>query len=233
MYSSTLVVLCTLTSVTAAPVVPSPEPPRALEAGDEEMLRAARLPYRGDEVLTFFRTRVAKITDPEEIQPWIAKLGDEDTAERHCMAARATWPDGIVARVNLALLEEDRGTRARLLEEILVDQPEHFAAGSLLAGIRHEQGRLEEALTLADAALPRAARDEDLLDLHLLIGRSLWGLDRRGEAVESLVGFLERQADPRPFAPAVEALGDYRSQLAPGDVDAPLRARLEALLAGD
>jgi HEAT repeat protein len=68
--------------MTAAPVVPSPEPQRALEAGDEEMLRSARLPYQGDEVLTFFRTRIAKITDPEQIQPWIAKLADEDRAVR-------------------------------------------------------------------------------------------------------------------------------------------------------
>lgn len=82
MYSSTLVMLFTLTNVTAAPFLPTPQAPRTLQADDEEMLRAARLPYRGDDVLTFFRTRIAKITDPGQIQPWIDKLADKEEAVR-------------------------------------------------------------------------------------------------------------------------------------------------------
>ncbi len=100
--------------------VPAPEAPRASILGahaavnpapvvtDEQKLRGAGLRVDGPSLVEFFRQRASQATDPEEINPWIKRLVDEDVAVRS-RAARVLLGRGAAALPLLRRAANDLG----------------------------------------------------------------------------------------------------------------------------
>ncbi|HYI47494.1 MAG TPA: sulfotransferase [Allosphingosinicella sp.] len=126
--------------------------------------------------------------------------------------------------VHGALTQGDIPTAAKLAEDALADGIDHVMVLSLVAGLREEEGRLDESLALlvrARAAAPEA------IGIMNAAGLCLHRLGRFEEAVAEYGAALAR--DPR-FAPALANRGSALTALArPGEA----RRDFEAALAVD
>lgn len=89
------------------------------------------------------------------------------------------------------LLEDKHGAEAeRLLQERLLDRPQHTGFAMLLARLQVERGAAEEALATLDASSPFAAARADFLAFHAAL---LQRASRHAEAAERYRAALQLQ----------------------------------------
>jgi tetratricopeptide (TPR) repeat protein len=134
----------------------------------------------------------------------LGRLAEAEEHARLALAAHPSFAHGLLAQIALArhdLAAAETAARAALERgESRVGPP------LVLAGVRHAQGRYEEALALTDQAAAayarRSAPDPELLQgMHLLRGRILADLGDAGAAATAFRREIALYpADPRAYA---------------------------------
>ncbi|MBU2489617.1 MAG: tetratricopeptide repeat protein, partial [Proteobacteria bacterium] len=141
---------------------------------------------------------------PENYRAWVA-LGQAFQAERNREEARRAADKALALRPDLALAwvlsgslywDENRAAEAEQAWLMALErEPEHFAQANL-STVYLSQGRFDEAIRRAEAAL---ARRPDYYPARMNLGMALAGEARLGEAEEILAGLVRTHPRAETF----------------------------------
>jgi predicted Zn-dependent protease len=132
----------------------------------------------------------------------LRRQGDRGQALAVLRAGLRHHPDLPTARVVLARIHLEAGARAlalAILEEVANDDPENIAAGSMLAGLLVEDGRLREARVLLDRLQLTAGHDPVVQSLVV----------RASPEAVRLHGAVDDPFDTAAWADRLASQGDY------------------------